>query len=489
MPQFVLTTGVLTGYYPFALAYWAVGGDNNVHLYALDLTNASSSVPTPKQISSFSVASASAICDYGDAQTNLLDPSTAFAVIHLAGTSCGSGTDTYVVVHYKDSASTAPAMITLPGTGTSLTNSLSPLYSTTGALTGLVYVSNTGTMYKYTDDTFSSSTTLLSGITASNSIGTGQGVKNTGAFDGTTLFYSVTTAGPVTHVFRVPYTGASGNVYTVLGAIDPAGTSDATNVYFLDVTSTQTNLVLEPIAGGATTTLTTFTTATLGTASLDGSDGTYVVFHQTNITGSGTSSTLEQVNATQPGGQTPVKYANSVSAPNPVNGTVTVQVLAPTVGDFAGALVYITATNITSGPTVAYATQVRTASGNLVTNGALTTGAVFLGRGTFFSKSILQLTGITDTSTLTYGGGTLYNVDMTSPTLAATAIVPQPSGGPTTYVVPAGDLFTSIGVSNSYAEGFLAQPSGPTFPDGLALDVAGDLIRQFSLPSTSITAL
>jgi hypothetical protein len=485
-PQLVVNgSGVLTAYYPFALAYWAVGGDSNVHLYALDLTNASSSVPTPKQISSFSVASASSICDYAAAQTKLTDPTTSFAVIHLAGTSCGSGTDSYVVVHYTDSSSTAPTSITLPSAGTSLTNNLTPLYSTSAAMTGIVYVGG-GTMYEFADDTFTSPTTLQSGITAFSSIGTGQGVKNTGAFDGTTQFYSITTASS-TKVYRVPYTGGISSVYTVQGTIDGAGTSDATNVYFLDNTSTQTNIVMEPIAGGTPTTLATFTTATLGTATLDGSDGAYVVFHQTSFSSSGFSSTLEQVEISLGAGQTPVAYGNSSSGPNPVAGSVTVQVLAPTLGDFGGALVYITATNVTSGPAYAYSTQVRTASGNLVTGGDLKADAVFLDRGTYFSKSILELTGITDTSTPTYGGGTLYNVDMT--TLSATPFVPQPSGGASTYVVPAGDLFSSFGVSNSYAEGFLAQFSGSTFPDGLALDVAGDLIRQFSLANTSITPL
>ncbi len=486
LPEFVLTGGVLSGYFPYALAYWAVGADTNVHFYGLDLTNASVSAPTPTQISSFSATSATAICDYGVAQTNLLNPSTSFAVIHLTSTTCGSGTDTYVVVHYMDSPTTAPTSITLPGAGTSLTSNLTPLYSTSGALTGLIYVSNAGTMYKFADITFTSPTTLVSGITAWNSIDTGQGVKNTGAFNGTTLFYSVTTTSG-TNVMRVPYTGSSGNVYAALGTIDPVGTADATNVYFLDVTSTNTNIVLEPIAGGATTTLSTFTTATRGSATLDGSDGVYVVLHQTNITGTGTSSTLEQVNATAGTGQLPILYANSVSAPNPVNGTVNVQVLAPTLGDFGGALVYISTTNLTAGPTYAYSTQVRTASGNLVTGGAIQTGAVFLGRGTFFSKSILELSGITDTATPTYGGGTLYNVDMT--TLAPSALVPQPTGGLSTYVVPAGDLIGSFGISNAFAEGYLVQPSGPTFPAGLILDPAGLQIRQFSLPNTSITPL
>jgi len=479
-------SGVLTAYYPFALAYWAVGADTNVHLYALDLTNKSATAPMPTQISSFSVASASLICDEGDAQTNLLDPSTSFAVIHLTSTTCGSGADTYVVVHYKDSPTTAPTAITLPGAGTILSGNLTPLYSTTGALTGIVYVGGGTTMYEFADDTFTSPTTLLSGITSSNSIAVDQGVKKTGAFDGTTLFYSITT-GAGTKVYRVPYTGGISNVYNVLGTIDAVGTSDATNIYFLDNTLTQTNLVLEPIAGGTPTTLTTFTTATLGTPALDGSDGTYVVFHQSLFSGSAFSSTLEQVNATQPGGQTPVLYSNSTSYPNPVAGNLTVQVLAPTLGDFGGALVYISATNVTSGPAYAYSTQVRSASGNAVTGGAQQTGAVFLSRGTYFSGSILQLTGITDTATPTYGGGTLYNVNMTN--LSPTAFVPQPSGGPSTYVVPAGDIFSSFGVSNQYAEGFLVHPSGPTFPDGLALDVAGDLIRQFSLPNTDITAL
>ncbi len=480
---------MLTGYYPYALAYWSVGGDGNVHLYGLDLTNGSASAPTPTQISSFSVASASAICDYGVAQTNLLSPSTSFALIHLTTSTCGAGTDTYVVVHYTDSPTTAPTTITLPDTGTSLTDNLSPLYSTSGALTGIVYVgigTSSSTMYEFADDTFSSPTTLQSGITAWGSIGTGQGVKNTGAFNGTTLFYSITT-GSGTNLWRLPYNGGISNVYTASGTIEQEATSDATNIYFFDITATQTNLVLEPIAGGATTTLATFTTATHGPATLDGSDGRYVVLHQTNVTGSGTSSTLEQVDILGGSGQTPVQYANSTSAPNPVDGTVTVQVLAPTLGDFVGALVYITATKITSGPTVAYATQVRVASGNLVTGGALTTGAVFLGRGTYFSKSILQITGITDTSTETYGGGTLYNVNMTN--LSPTALVPQPSGGASTYVVPAGDLLISFGISNSYAEGALAQPSSSTLSDGLALDIAGDLIRQFSLTNTSITPL
>lgn len=478
------TPNVLTAYYPYALIYWAVGNDGNTHLYGLDLTNDSPSVPTPTQLSSFSVASASTICDYGQALTNTLSPSTWFIVIHLTSTTCGSTSDTYEVVHYTDSPSTAPTSITLPGTaGRSLSGDLDALYAPSGALAGLLFV-NGGTMYEFADDTFTSPTTVQTGITSSYKVYASTGISNAGSYTGTTLFYSITTA-TGTNLFRVPYSGTAGNVYSPVGSIGSLAVSDATNVYILDSTSSQTNIVQVPISGATTTTLTTFTTATLGTATLDGSNGTDVVFHQASVSGSAISSTLEYVTVGT-SGQTPSSFANSAQNPNPISGALTVQLLSSTLGNYGGELVYVSAVNVATSSTT-FATEVVSSVGDTISGGNILNNSVFLSRGTFLSQSILRVAGITDTNG-GWGGGTLYNVDMASASLAATPFVTEPSGT-SSFVLAAGESLSSFGISGTYAEGYLIDLPGPTFPGGLALDVSTQQIRQFTVPDLEISSL
>jgi hypothetical protein len=68
---------------PALLIYSAKGADGNQHLYGLNLANPTNSKtpPTPVQISNLSVPTTKAICAAGQAQSNLLTPSTLSVVI------------------------------------------------------------------------------------------------------------------------------------------------------------------------------------------------------------------------------------------------------------------------------------------------------------------------------------------------------------------------------------------------------------------------
>jgi hypothetical protein len=243
--------GTYTNASPASLMYAAADGTNNVHIYGVNLANASNSanVPTATQISSVSLpitagaAISTVICPDSSSlsgSTNALDPTTLFVVLHLPGSGgCNNnaGGDTWEIVHYADSASTAPVPLT---TVTAFTNSSStasvfePLYQPGGNLAGIVVLDvGTNNLQLFSDDTFASPTTLVASATAASVL------YDSGRVGlGTNLFLNVTSAGQAA-VYRIPYSysgGAATAAYTYQATTTPvtAAVADDGNVYFTD---------------------------------------------------------------------------------------------------------------------------------------------------------------------------------------------------------------------------------------------------------------
>ena len=142
--------------------YAALDSNNIVEIYEVNVTNASATAPTAVPIGNFkakNVTSLDAMCDYTLAQTNILDATSWFAVVHIGGSGgCGVDTstgDSWVLV-------TATTTTTLSIT----TTQFDEFYNPSGLLTGLVLNDPaTNNIYLYANDSFTSPTKLFTGAT------------------------------------------------------------------------------------------------------------------------------------------------------------------------------------------------------------------------------------------------------------------------------------------------------------------------------------
>ena len=473
-------SGVISAYSPAIYMYAGVDSSNAIHVYGLNLT--STAAPTPVQIGSLSVpllsgaAISSVICDSRAANTNLFEATTLFVVLHIAGASgCNTTGDIWEVVHYTDAVSAAPAVLGITSTF------YTPLYDSTGALTGLELLDGvSGNLYLYASDSFTSPTTLVSGVSAVSTILNAQSVNGGGAFTGNELFLSVTTAAG-NYLYRLP-NGASTATqeYTATGTLSGIGVGDGINVYFSDTVSaatSTTSLWAEPLSGGAATKLYSVSYPSTVSYDLLGANGSLLVFYSTTISGASMSSTLYSI---------PVTSLSATATPigGPYTGGLfaSSSFLQPaTVGQPASDLVFVNVTNVGSGgSSFSYASQILTPTGTV--KQALTSNSQFLfDAASPLSDSVLQITGITDTGG-GYGGGSLHAVNLT--TLASTALT---TTGGAAYTVPAGDAAGAAGLSLSIGAGLLEPRGGSGASVGLAYDLSKSLIVPIALTNTNVS--
>jgi Putative Ig domain len=272
----------LTAYSPATLMFAATDTDNNIHVYGLNLL--SPSTPTAIQISSLSLPLApgsalnTVICDFHGSASNLVQPTTVFVVLHIAGVKgCNTSGDAWEVVHYTDSAAAAPTVVSIT------TNDIQELYAPSGALTGLVLLDPASkNLYVYADDSFKAPATAIpaGGIASIGTVYSNNSVVTSGAaFTGTVLFLAATTTGGTQYLYRLIYTSTTAtNEYTAVGAgtLSLNGVSDGTNLYFTD--NGQPQLILqEPLVGGTPTELYSNAAAASALYSLVGSNGSLLV--------------------------------------------------------------------------------------------------------------------------------------------------------------------------------------------------------------------
>jgi hypothetical protein len=246
---------VVTDYSPATFLYAALDASDNAHIYSLDLT--SSVIPVPVQVSNLSMPIGSLnlnqwICDSQSGFGNVLQPTTLFVVLHIAGSAgCNTSGDTWKVVHYTDSATTAPVDV-------SITSSrFTPLYAPSGALASLLLLDPVShNLYDYADSTFTSPVAAIAGgdISAVNSL-YASGVTGAQTFTGTTLFLTVTINGSE-QLYRISYGSTTAAlVYTASGTLDSNAVYDDNNLYFDDVLTGTSGTVQSvwqvALAGGA----------------------------------------------------------------------------------------------------------------------------------------------------------------------------------------------------------------------------------------------
>lgn len=225
---------VVTDYSPATFLFAALDASNNAHIYSLDLR--STAIPVPVQVSSLSMPIGGLsidqwICDSQSGFGNVLQPITMFVVLHLAGSAgCNTTGDTWKVVHYTDSGTTAPLDVSITS------SSFTPLYAPSGALTGLLQLNAANhNLYAYSDATFTSPTAVITGggVSAVSSL-YASGVTGAQVFAGTVLFLKATVNG-TEQLYRLSYADrAAALIYTATGALDSNAVYDDSNLYFDD---------------------------------------------------------------------------------------------------------------------------------------------------------------------------------------------------------------------------------------------------------------
>jgi len=492
--QISVSGGTVT-YSPQVMMYADTNSSGVTSIFGVTLAN-TSSFPTPAQISSLALPSGQQICEIGfSALTDITEPTTLFVVIEVGTTTqCTAGTGTYEVVHYLDSASTAPFVVSIN------TTDIQSVYQN-GKLVGLLLVdSTTNTFNLYKDDTFSSPTSELTSVSSANYI---SGVLDEATLSTSGLFFSVTTTAAVTELYRIDGATLAATLIQNLAAGSIANeTQDDNNLYYMVFT-----------AGTGATTIATFNQVALGGGTpellytapsftetsavngyqLIGSNDSVLAFEfysepftdgiEDPTKATGTIYTIPVGTATT----TPTKLASYPAG----NQIYTAFLSTPSGSGLSSSLLFATVRNATgsiSAPTIKYSAVTLPLNGATappaITNSIYSPLAVNIPR---LSDSVWQVTGITDANG-GYGGGTANSVNVSS--LVDTPFTTVGGGD---YVFPAGfvgDLFAIS--SNNIALGFFdnapAVISGTAKlqEDGAAADLTKNFLYVVSLPNTYI---
>jgi hypothetical protein len=237
----ISSAGKVTGFSPSSAMYVA---GQPAHVYGVSLTE-TSSAPVPRQISNLTLSSLAAVCYVWSEQSNLLDPSTQFLIMHIAGAGgCGTSGDSFQVIHSTDSASTAPQTIAAKPAN------IIPVYQPGGALGGLVILDGSQLSFCAGSD-LTAPVPLVQDVSALSTLYTDYGVslispsQNKGRSSASgrlapgVIFLELTlTSGTTSYVYRIDASGDGTYVYTVKGQLGDAGLDtviDDHNMYFVDV--------------------------------------------------------------------------------------------------------------------------------------------------------------------------------------------------------------------------------------------------------------
>ncbi len=234
----ISTKGGVATYSPQVMMYADTNSTGTTKIFGLTLAG-TSTVPKPTQISNLAVPSTQQICSVGaSSETDVTQPTTLFAVIEVGtSTQCASSGGTFEVVHYLDSASTAPVAVSIN------TTAIQSVYEN-GKLTALLlYDSTTKSFDAYSDDTFTSPTQKITGLSGTRYVA---GVLDSATLSIPELFFSVTTTATpaVTFLYRIDGpTLATTQIQNIMtGSIDftpPRRTT--TNLYYQVVTPGASN--------------------------------------------------------------------------------------------------------------------------------------------------------------------------------------------------------------------------------------------------------
>ena len=495
----ISTKGGVATYSPQIMMYADTNSKGTTNIFGLTLAG-TSSVPTPTQISNLALTSTQQICQAGfSSETDVTQPTTLFVVIEVGtSTQCGAGGGTFEVVHYTDSATTAPVVVSIN------TTDIQSVYQNGKLSALLLYDSTTKSFDAYSDDTFTSPTQLITGLSGVSYL--------TGVLDEATLsipeeFFTVTTNAttPATELYRIDgATLAVTQIQNIMnGSIDYSAPQDDTNLYYQVVTpgasNTFTAAFYQVALGGGTPKLlyTPPTYALNGTAvtsyRLIGSNDSVLAFQYSNepytlgtpdptkatatlyTVPVGTTTTTPTTLATySPGDQL---YVAFLAVPS--GGDLSSSVLFATVQHAAGTFPLLTITY----SAVSMSPNGGTAPAPIANSvyGAL---AIISNR---LTDNVWQVTGITDTNG-GYGGGTANSVNV-----ATLADTPFTTTGGGDYVFSPGYIGSLFAISsNNIAIGdFVNEPAiltGGTLQEyGAAADLSKNFLYPVVLTNTLVT--
>ena len=483
--QISVNSGVIT-YLPQVMMYADTNSAGTTKIYGLTLAG-TSSVPTPTQISSLALPSGQQICGRSDSETDVTNPDSVFVVIQV-GTAeqCISTGGTYEVVHYTDSATTAPVVVSLN------TTEMNGIYQN-GKLVGLLlFDSATKSLDLYADDTFTSPTQLITGLSNTNYV---SGVLDEATLSTAGIFESATTTGGSTFLYRIDgSTLVATSIQNVLTGSISTATQDDTNLYYMVLTSgaSSTTATFNQVAltGGTPKLLYTSPafvpegTSGLAGYQLIGSNDSVLAFEF--YSEPTTSGSLDPTKATAtlysvPVGETtttPTTLANYPAG----NTLVGVFLAAPSGSGVSGNVLFAGVQNATGSittPTIAYSAVSIPLNGGTapaaIKNSLYAPLAVITAQLTY---NVWQVTGITDTDG-GYGGGTANTVNVS--TLVDTPLTTTGGGD---YVFQAGFVGGLEALSsNNIAVGiFENEPAVVSGAKLQQIGVAADLTKSFLYP-------
>jgi hypothetical protein len=487
----------VTTYSPQVMMYADTTSAGTTKIYGLMLAG-TTTTPTPTQISSLSLPSTQQICQISsDSETDVTNADSVFVVIQV-GTAeqCISTGGTYEVVHYTDSPTTAPVVVSLN------TTEMNGVYQNSKLVGLLVFDSATSSLDLYADDTFTSPTELIKGLSNTNYV---SGVLDEATLSTSGIFESATTTGGSTSLYRIDgstlvatsiqniATGSIGNV-----------AQDDNNLYYIVLTpgtgSTTTDTFYQvALTGGNPKLLYTAPTITNnGTAvsgyQLVGSNDSVLVFeyYSDPLTGGIQDPTKATATLyTVPVGVTTTTPTTLHTYPAG-NTLVEVFLAAPTGSGPTGNVLFATvrnATGVITAPTIAYSAVSIPLNGGTapapIANSVYSPLAIITAQ---LSYTVWQVTGITDTDG-GYGGGTAKTVNVS--TLAETPFTTTGGGD---YVFGAG---FSGGLealsSNNIAVGIFENEAGfisngtPLQENGAAADLTSNFLYSIVLTNTYVT--
>ena len=281
----ISTKGGLATYSPQLMMYADTTSTGTTKIFGLALAN-TSSVPTPTQVSNLSLSSTQQVCGAFSSETDVTQPTTLFIVIEVGtAVQCSGGLGTFEVIHYTDSATTAPAVVSIN------TTEIQSVYQN-GKLTALLlYDSTTKSFNAYSDNTFTSPTQKITGLSGSAYV---TGVLDSATLSIPELFFTVTTSAttPANELYRIDGATLAVTLIQNIGSstLDYSAPQDDTNLYYqvlTGTTSVSAAFYQVALVGGTPKLLYTAPTYTLnGTAVINyrliGSNDSVVVFQYSN---------------------------------------------------------------------------------------------------------------------------------------------------------------------------------------------------------------
>ncbi len=495
--QISVSGGVAT-YSPQVMMYGDTDSTGTTRIYGLLLAG-TSTFPTPIQISNLAVPSGQQICPApASSETDVTKPTTLFAVIEVGTLAqCASGGGTYQVVHYLDSSTTAPVVVSIN------TTNINSVYQN-GKLTGLLlFDSTTSSFDLYANDTFTSPTQKITGL---KSVSYVADVLDEATLSTSELFYEVTTTTSVNHLYRIDgSTLAATQIQNLMtGSVGYPAVQDDTNLYYIDLipgASNTTTAAFYQVAltGGTPKLLYTSPSFVAASSSgvtnyqLIGSNDSLVAFEFYSYPY--TSGIQDPTKATATLYTVPVGTATTTptTLANYTTGKSLPEVFlaAPSGSGYPGNVLFATVQNATGTfPLFKFAFSAVSIPLNGGTAPAPIAKSVYLPLAIISSHltdSVWQVTGITDTNG-GYGGGTANSVNVG--TLADTPFTTTGGGD---YVFSAGFTGQLFAISsNNIALGFLfnepavIQGSATLQEDGAAADLTKIFLYPVSLTNTYV---